>query len=195
MQEKYLIANRIGVDVVCALVVKRDAVIILAGEAGTTVQFTHWRARSTRQIGVAADRGEGSRSSGEVVVRDGLKRRGHTTVTMVRKVSIVSTNTVSSIVSVSMAGRVERAVGYGGRRAVNTREVSFFGPGGLPVDGLHAVLKVGRGLELPFANDSPTDEYSKNRTSNTGNDDDGGLGHFCGGRIRSGTCAAGSCGW
>jgi len=44
--------------------------------------------------------------------------------------------------------------------------------GGLPVDGLHAVLEGARGPELPLANDSPDDACSTDGSTDGNKDDD-----------------------
>ena len=75
-----------------------DAVRVVLGtvHTGTTVQLLHLgtRARSTSEVGVTANRCEGSRrtTSSEVVIWDGLERR---CVTVFRAGSAVSSMTVT----------------------------------------------------------------------------------------------------
>jgi len=114
------------------------------------------------------------------MVRNGLQRSA---MTMIRAVRPISTNAAASKVVVVVARRVEGSVRDGGGRTVKSWNISVVRHSGLPVDGLHPVFKVGRRLELPFANDSPADDDGANRAGNGDKDDDSGFGGFrCGGR-------------
>ena len=107
----------------------------------------------------------------------------------------------ASEVVVGRAG-VEGAVRGGGASAAKAAWDAVAVLAGLPVDGVHAVLEVGRGLELDLANDGPTDEDCSGAASDNTNDSDSSLVNRCssahdgwsgGRRFGSGSDIAGYC--
>lgn len=138
---------------------------VAMADAGSARQLGHLgtRRRSAREVGVAANRRKRRRTSGKVMVGDGLEGRTAMLGAIAAAVSTVS------VAVFAVPGRVERTVRRGRDVAAETRDAVVLGAHtGLPVDRRHAVLEARRGLELPLANDGPTDRDS----ADAGRDDD-----------------------
>lgn len=105
------------------------------------------RGGTTRKVGITTNRREMSRSRSKIVIRE----RGKSTRAM--------SGTVSLAVLVSrVRARVEgRRGGDGTARSWDPAVLAAIRP---PVDGLHAVFKVGGRPELPLADDCPDDDGS-----------------------------------
>lgn len=146
-----------------AIVVRAVAVI----HAGTARELGHLspRRRSARKVGVAANRRKSRGTSSEVVVRDGLKDRGAVLGAVASTVAVVA---AVSVTLLAVARGVEGAVRSAGNVATESRDAVIWGTSGRPVDRSHAVLEVGRRLELPLADDGPADRDG----TNAGRDDD-----------------------
>ena len=168
--------------------VKGNAVLVVlvlvvdAGSPGKSLLHRRLgpRGDTTREVGIAADGREVRRARREIMVRKGPERRG----------ACPSMVVVAEGLRVRLEGR-----GVGGG-AVRAREVAGVPTAGLPVDGLHAVLEVGRRAKLPLADDGPEDGRSSDADSDDDEDDDSSMGEtrcrfWCAGLSGRG-CGAGS---
>ena len=118
----------------------------------------HWlRTGATSKVRIPADGGEMGRTSSKVMIGDRVERRA----------TIASNGSPHLIVSMTRdRTRVERRCT---RQGTLARKISVFIVSvRLPVDGLHAALKVRGGSELPLADDGPHDD----RGSDSRSDDD-----------------------
>lgn len=154
--------------IVRILVVEGNAIrlVFRTGSAGATGELGHLRAGAgaTSQISITANRSERGSSGSEVVVRDGLER-----IVMVGAI----TTRAEGILAMARA-RMEGTMGEGSSASVETGN-TVISSSWLPVDRLHAVFEVSRGLELPLADDGPEDEDTTNGGSNGCDNYDGGL--------------------
>lgn len=139
--------------------VKRDTVLVILNgsvHAGCgTKGFLHHRlhTETTSKVCIPANRGKMCWPCSKVVVGNRIEWRG-----------------ISPHLIIDMARggtRVERGRAGQGTLARETRV--FVGATGLPVDGLHAALKVRRGSKLPLANDGPHDDRGTDRSSDDNN--------------------------
>lgn len=135
-------------------------ILVLAIDSGSPGKsLLHCRlgpgADTTREVGIAAHRRELSRSRSEVMVRKGSESPCANLCPRV----IIATG-----VRVRLEGRCN------GDGAVCTWEATVLPTVGLPVDGLHAVLEVGRRTEFPLADDRPDDSRSSDTDSNDDED-------------------------
>jgi len=155
-------------------VVRRNARkgIIATVDAQPTLEvLLHLRlgARATSEVSVASNRRERRRASGEVVF--GQRREVASSGVIGASAGGVLTVAAGEAAAVFVAG-MERG-GVGGDSAVR-REAAVVHRW-LPVDGLEAVLELGRGTELPFADYGPDDSTSSNRCSEYDDDGQGGV--------------------
>lgn len=113
------------------------------------------RADTAGEVGIATHGREVSRSRSEIMVRKGSEGPCANLCPRV----IITTG-----VRVRLEGRCD------GDGTVCTWEATVLPTVGLPVDGLHAVLEVGRRTEFPLADDRPDDSRSSDADSNDDED-------------------------
>ena len=144
-----------------------------------SVELTHLRAGAwaAGKVSVTANRGTKSCTGSEIVVRDRLEASSAMAV-----IGTVTTTNAASGKVVIMAAGGERATRTATMEARNIVGVV----GGLPVNGLHAVLEFSGRLELDLTEDSPGDDNSTNGSGNDDEDNQSGLGGL-GGTLGVGT--------
>lgn len=143
-----------------------------SGQAGSTRErFLHQRlgAGATREVRVAADRSERRSTGSEVVVGKRAVRNG---------VAVIRTVCGGTCVAVVTATRLEGASRVG---AAEFLDAAFVRIAGLPINGLHAVVEAGGRLELPLAEDRPSNCDSRDGPRDR--DDDGQCGARDVGRV------------
>ena len=158
---------------VAALVVGRDTRegIIAPVDAHPTLEvLLHlWLgARATSKVSVAPNWRERRIASGEVVF--GQRREAASSVVCTSAGGVL-TVAAGEAANVFVAGMERRRVG--GDSAVR-REAAVVHRR-LPVNGLEAVLELGRGTELPFADYGPNDSTTSNRRGKYDDDGQGGV--------------------
>jgi hypothetical protein len=134
------------------LVVNRHvAAVLLHRRAGSTRGIERLGTGAAVEISVTTNRHQARGASGEVMISD--------------TVPVVGRGTIASHARL-MASGVE---GRGDRAAVRCKTF-IVRVRGLPVDGLHTVLKLGRRTELPLADNGP-DESNTTDAASDGSDD------------------------
>ena len=151
--------------------VRRGAMVVIvlrrthAGSACEDLLHLGLRTRAPSKISVSTNGRELSRASGEVVV-------GDTGDDSVRKV-VCAVRCWADAAS----GHVLWAIGVERGRARNvavvTDDALFRADGGLPVDRLHAALKLRRRPELPFPDNGPDESDAGDACSNNDENGDG----------------------
>lgn len=133
------------------MVNRHVAAVLLHRWAGSTGSVEWLGAWAAVEIGVATNRHQARGTSGEVVISN--------VVAVVRRGAVAS-----------HARLVASGVEGGGNGAAVRRKTVVVRVRGLPVDGLHAVLKLGRGPELPFADNGPNEGDTTNAAGDSSDD-------------------------
>jgi len=130
-------------------------IVVGSGEARAPAQFVHLRTRAgtASEISISTNRGEMRGTSSEIVIRERWQSSSSITMSL-----IGSRSTIAAMAH----ARVERG-GIRCTAAVSDR-AAVCRVGRLPVNGLQALIKLGRTSKFPLAENSPED----NDTTDTG---------------------------
>lgn len=143
LHRKTLISTTIG-----CLVMKRETnIVVWPVKTGATTELLHRLGTgATSKICISADRSKMGRASGKVMVRDA------TAVTMIRR-------TMAYFRGRTVSRTEGRSIGITSAVSGNDTLISA---GGLPIDRLKTLVKLGGPSELPFAENGPKEKDGAN---------------------------------
>jgi len=163
----------------CVRPVRAGVVVGVVGVGGGVllavgaVVHARGRARSTLQVRIPGTRGQMRRAGGKVVRR---REVGCDRVRHVPSASSTGVGTVRRPKRCAPTLRSDRVSACDGHRGgVVLVHGAIAGRGGLPVDGLEAVLELTGGTKLPLADDGPDDDGTDNTRGGDDEADEDGL--------------------